>query len=120
MWKWKIGIISVSTEANLSEKFQLRQFRHAENKLSWKQKRILRKYGKTMEALGDGTGGLLSSKGEHFVDMCNDLVEPNDEYETAWKTYQNTLVEEERLKELYREELRDSPKREEYLRSRYS
>ena len=101
---------------NLGERFQLKKLKYTKYNLSSEQKRLLRKQGHKYYQLMDGSIPPLSAKQKHFVDMCLNLVEPQDEWEQIWKSYLFTLEEEKRLDAVYRAELRQSPRTEERLK----
>jgi hypothetical protein len=77
----------------------------------------LKKYGTKMQALRDGTLTPCSSQQKHFVDVCIGLVEPEDKYERAWKSYLSTLAEEKRLSLVHQERLREAQRAEQHSQS---
>jgi uncharacterized protein YifE (UPF0438 family) len=102
---WKTGPVQyrdIDPEA-LSEEFALKNLRFTEYKLTWKQRRLLKRYGTRMQAYMDERviPIMWNHRGKHFVDMCNGLVEPHDEYERIWKSYISTLDEERRLRKIH-------------------
>jgi uncharacterized protein YifE (UPF0438 family) len=103
-------------EVNLKERFSLKKLRHTKYNLSSEQKRVLRRQGYKYYQLMDGSIHPVSASQKHFVDMCMNLVEPQDEWEQTWKSYLFTLEEEKRLDAIYRAELRQSPRTEERLK----
>jgi uncharacterized protein YifE (UPF0438 family) len=112
---WDIGIATLRLDHPLREEFelfkedfQLKRLHHTEYNLTWEQRRLLKRYGTKMQALMDGKLIPVQSKGKHFVDMCNGLVEPVDEYERIWKSYLSTLEEEKRLRKIHQASLSES------------
>ncbi len=104
---------------NLKESFQLKKLKHTKYGLSREHKNLLRKRGHKYYQLMDGTILPQSAEQQHFVDVCNGLVEPNDEWERIWKSYLTTLAEEQRLETLYRDDLRQSPDVQKYIDHRW-
>ena len=102
-------------ELNLKERFPLKKLRHTKYNLSSEQKRLLRRQGFRYYQLMDGSIPPCTASQKHFVDMCMNLVEPQDEWERIWKSYRLTLEEEKRLDAVYRAKLRESPQIQERL-----
>jgi uncharacterized protein YifE (UPF0438 family) len=109
----------VTQDLNLKEKFQLKRFKFTEITLTISEKELLRKRGTVLREFYDGTLTPITPKQKHFVDVCKGNAEPDNEEERVWMKYVSMLKDEKRLEELHREELRNSPKRNEYLQSRY-
>jgi uncharacterized protein YifE (UPF0438 family) len=116
---WNIGFITrrVGEDIDLNEEFPIRRLKYAEYNLTQKQRRLLKRYGTKMEALMDGKIEPVFARGKHFVDMCNNLVEPNNKYESIWKSYLSTLEEEKRLAAIHHAEPIDPQKREQHIQS---
>jgi uncharacterized protein YifE (UPF0438 family) len=116
---WNIGYITVRVgdDIDLNEEFPIQRLKYAEYKITWKQKRLLKKCGTKMEALMDGRIKPFSARGKHFVAMCNGSVEPDDNYERIWESYLSTLEEEKKLAAIHRAEPIDPQQREQRIRS---
>jgi uncharacterized protein YifE (UPF0438 family) len=109
----------VTKDMDLKGKFQLKRFKFTESKLSPSEKELLRERGIVLHEFWDGTLNPITPKQKHFIEMCKGNAEPNNEEERVWLKYISMLENEKRLEATHREELKDSPKRKEYLQSRF-
>jgi uncharacterized protein YifE (UPF0438 family) len=55
---------------------------------------------------------------KQFMKLCEDNAEAITEEERVWLKYRTMLEEEKRLKEQHEAELKNSPERKEYIKSR--
>ncbi len=113
-----IELYQVPEGLNLRERYRLKRFKYTGIKFSGSEKVFLRKHGTAPNALWDGTMTPITQRQKHFVDACSGITDPNTEEERIWLKYVSMLSDEKRLADARRQELINSPEREEYIKSR--
>lgn len=62
---------------------------------------ILTKYGVWMHALENGVIKAISKAQEHFIEVCNNDIQPNTEYEKVWIKYKRRIQWEKKNGNIY-------------------